>query len=162
MISYTLIFIYFFTDPILCQDINSSGVAGTNDTMLSYATQSTQETQQTVVDPEIGERLKELKAISLSNPHQINERLNALNTLYVNDLVKVNDWSAKYEYWHHLYGEAINQPIRNPSFEKLLDKHVLNCLSHIKYYMSKIRITEAGIKKLNPSFVSPNSVKWYE
>ena len=144
MISYTLIFIYFFTDPILCQDINSSGVAGTNDTMLSYATQSTQETQQTVVDPEIG------------------ERLNALNTLYVNDLVKVNDWSAKYEYWHHLYGEAINQPIRNPSFEKLLDKHVLNCLSHIKYYMSKIRITEAGIKKLNPSFVSPNSVKWYE
>jgi len=73
MISYTLIFIYFFTDPILCQDINSSGVAGTNDTMLSYATQSTQETQQTVVDPEIG------------------ERLNALNTLYVNDLVKVND-----------------------------------------------------------------------
>ena len=91
MISYTLIFIYFFTDPILCQDINSSGVAGTNDTMLSYATQSTQETQQTVVDPEIGERLKELKAISLSNPHQINERLNALNTLYVNDLVKVND-----------------------------------------------------------------------
>jgi hypothetical protein len=28
--------------------------------------------------------------------------------------------------------------------------------------MRKIRITETGIKKLDPSFVSPNPVQWYE
>jgi hypothetical protein len=38
----------------------------------------------------------------------------------------------------------------------------LRSLFKTKYYMRKIRITETGIKKLNPNFVSPNPVQWYE
>jgi hypothetical protein len=44
-------------------------------------------------------------------------------------------------------------------FEETLDEQVLHSLEKTKYYMRKIRITETGIKKLDPSFVSPNPVQ---
>jgi hypothetical protein len=91
MVLYILIFIYFFADTVLCQDLNSDEITGIQDNLSSCVAQEAQEAQKSLVDPEIRDRLKELKAISESNSHQVNERLNALDTLYDNDIVKVNE-----------------------------------------------------------------------
>jgi hypothetical protein len=78
IIIYILLFIYFFADPILCT--------------------GSDKTQESLRDPEISERLKELKALSESYAQQFNEKLNALNALYDKDMDKFESASGKYEY----------------------------------------------------------------
>jgi hypothetical protein len=111
MIIYSLLFIYFFADPILCQgDETMDELFGNN---LEDNTSEVEETfplsalaeearaegvQESIRDPEISERLKYLRTLSQNYAQQVNEKLNTLNTFYNNDMDKLVSASQKYEY----------------------------------------------------------------
>lgn len=161
-IIYMLLFIYN-TDPILCMGPD----ALTSSQQEVGEASQVQEPQEPLVDPEISERLKQLKAFtsnhsSLNHSVQVNDKLNVLNDLYKSDIDKLELVSEKYKYWNNLYLEARKQAIRNEGFEEQSYKHILHSLKECKHYMKRIRITEAGIKKLDPNFVSPSPKQWYE
>ena len=168
-------------DPVLCQDINSDAsqeATGIQDTKASCLDKVT--TQQPLVDQEINERLKELKDISaLPKENSLScltpacsgvrhvstlspeERLSALNALYNSDMDELERAGEKYKYWDHLYLEARKSPIRNAGFEESAYGHILRHLKECRHYMQKIRITEEGIKKLDPGY-TPCPKQWYE
>jgi hypothetical protein len=135
-------------DPILCQDLNPNEV-------LSKTTgiKDSSEVQQSLVDPQVRERLQ----LDITQ-----ERLNILKALLESDVNKANLAGDKYEYWHQLYKQAREQPLRNIENEERLYRYLMGSLQETKRYVNKFRITETEIKVLNPSYVSSSPKQWFE
>lgn len=90
------------------------------------------------------------------------EKLNALSVLYNSDKDKHDSACKKYEYWNHLYLESRKRPLRNAGFEEQSYNPILHHIEELKHYIKKIRITEEGIKKVDPNYVSLTPRQWYE
>jgi hypothetical protein len=143
IIIYLFFFVYLFADPILCQDIDPVEVTGVQQ---STVTPNISETPQLLLDPEIN----------------ANDRLRELKVLWESDVKEAYLANKQYIYWHDLYAKATQRPVRNYEFEDVLYRHLKRPLQGCKHYFQKIRITEEGIKKLHPRFISPLPKQWYE
>ena len=162
MIVYFICFIYFFADPILCQGDEVTSEETFPLSTLAEEAKAGESSQEPLTDPEINERGRQLKSFSENYAQQVNEKLNALNALHNEDMNKLKSASEKYKYWNHLYLEARERSLRNIDFENVSYQRILHHLEECKHYTKKIRITEAGIKVLDPDYISSSVRQWYE
>lgn len=126
-IIYSMLFIYFFADTILCQGLD-----------------------------ELTSLFKVPEQVNMGDPtsQAIQERLRTLERIGLSDLEELKKARSNYIRTFNWYIEAFTRPERDNGLQHLIGHGMDYYLDETKRCLSKFRLTEAMIKTLNPSYVS--------
>jgi len=157
MIIYLILFIYFFADPILCQADEMPEVKELMDSTVSSKSGTSEPVANNLEgdDSEVSDK---------SSVTSVNERLLELNTLLERDRKECQVAHYEFHYWKNSLTRARQRSEfeRNFELEKILCDNLDRSLLKGRHFVSKIRITEAGLKVLYPSYMSKMPKQWFE
>jgi hypothetical protein len=80
--------------------------------------------------------------------------LEELKDRLVSDTNRLNEVADEHKNYVHLFKEAQNRPEKHEDIIHYLYTKASGKYYIMKYYLTKIRLTEEGIKKMEPNFVS--------
>lgn len=158
MIIYLLFFIYFFADPILCQGDEISEIKE----LVDYTVSNKPVSSESHCMKQENLEGNNLEASCNTSTMSVEERLLELKTLLESDRKECQVAHYEFHYWKDSLTRARQRSERSFDLEKILCDNLDRSLNKGKLYVSKIRVTEASLKILDPNYVSKMPKQWFE